>query len=54
MKYTFEAELWLYDGDNPWVFVTVPREESDLIADAVVWRPGFGSVVSSAAPKSSS
>ncbi len=44
MKYRFDAELWLYDGDNPWVFVTLPREESDQIADSVEWRPGFGSV----------
>jgi hypothetical protein len=26
------------------VFVTLPRHESDEIADRVPWRPGFGSV----------
>ena len=42
--FTFGAPLWEHPGDAPWVFVTVPREESDVIADSVVSRPGFGSV----------
>jgi Domain of unknown function (DUF1905) len=44
MQYTFVAELWEYGGEAVWVFVTLPRQESDEIADAVEWRPGFGSV----------
>ncbi|MDJ0664934.1 MAG: DUF1905 domain-containing protein [Acidimicrobiia bacterium] len=42
--YRFTAELWEYGGEASWVFVTLPREESDEIADMVPWRPGFGSV----------
>ena len=42
--YVFTASLWEYEGDAPWVFVTLPREESDEIADSVEWKPGFGSV----------
>ena len=42
--YRFNAELWEYGGEASWVFVTLPREESDEIADMVPWRPGFGSV----------
>ena len=44
MTYTFPARLWEYEGEAPWVFVTLPRHESDEIADSVEWRPGFGSV----------
>jgi hypothetical protein len=44
VTYSFFAELWEYEGEAPWVFVTLPREESDDIADLVPWRPGFGSV----------
>ena len=45
MKCTFDAELWLHDGDAPWVFITVPRDISDEIADATEWSStGFGSV----------
>lgn len=43
-EYTFSAPLWEYGGEASWVFVTLPREESDEIADRVPWRPGFGSV----------
>jgi hypothetical protein len=42
---SFAAELWLYDGDSGWHFVSVPlelsrqvREESDHV------RRGFGSL----------
>lgn len=42
--YRFEAELWEYDGQGAWHFVTVPAELSeDLRADAGP-RRGFGSV----------
>lgn len=44
MEYSFTAELWEYGGKASWVFVTLPRRESDAIADSVEWRPGFGSV----------
>ncbi|MCP3995531.1 MAG: DUF1905 domain-containing protein [bacterium] len=43
-EYTFSAPLWEHGGESSWVFVTLPRDESDEIADRVTWRPGFGSV----------
>lgn len=43
-EYRFAAPLWEYGGEASWVFVTVPRDQSDDIADQVEWRPGFGSV----------
>ena len=43
--YRFDAELWLYPGDAPWHFLTVPNEISDEIR---IWtsdgRRAFGSV----------
>ena len=36
--------LWEYGGENPWVFITLPKEHADEIADLVPRRPGFGSV----------
>ena len=44
MTFTFAAELWEYGGEASWFFVTVPREESDEIADLAPSRSGFGSV----------
>ena len=42
---TFDAELWLHDGDAAWCFVTLPAELSDDIADQTAGRAGgFGSV----------
>jgi hypothetical protein len=31
MDYTFSAELWQYDGEAPWGFVTLPAELSEDI-----------------------
>jgi len=43
--YDFTAPLWVWDGDAPWHFVTVPEEISDDIeARAAHRRSGFGSV----------
>ena len=43
--YRFDAELWLYDGDAAWHFVTLPDEVADDIrARTEVARRGFGSV----------
>ncbi len=42
--YSFVAELWLADGEAPWVFITVPPEVSDEIAESAPRGPGFGSV----------
>ena len=47
MAYAFDAELWCWDarqGDS-WIFVSLPADASDEIADAVEGRAnGFGSV----------
>lgn len=43
--YTFEAELWLYEGEAGWCFVTVSGAISDAIrARTTGRRRGFGSV----------
>ena len=43
--YTFDAELWLYEGEAAWHFVTVPGDVSDDIeARTEGRRRGFGSV----------
>ncbi|HSM01826.1 MAG TPA: DUF1905 domain-containing protein [Acidimicrobiia bacterium] len=43
--YSFGAELWLYDGDAAWHFVTLPGEVADDIrARTSGERRGFGSV----------
>jgi hypothetical protein len=41
---TFSSALWEYGGATSWVFVTLPSELADEIADLVPKRPGFGSV----------
>jgi hypothetical protein len=41
----FSAELWLYDGDAGWHFVTLPGEVADDVrALSEGTRRGFGSV----------
>ncbi len=42
--YTFAAELWESSVDGSWVFVTVPDDQSDEIADLYPRMAGFGSV----------
>ena len=42
--YEFEGTLWEYQGESPWVFVTLPQELADEIDDAVENPGGFGSV----------
>lgn len=45
MVHRFDAELWRYQGDAAWFFVTVPQGVSDAIRDEVTRPPrGFGSV----------
>lgn len=45
MRFEFDAELWLYEGDAAWHFITVPEHESDEIEAAAARQPrGFGSV----------
>lgn len=42
--YRFEAEAWEWQGDAPWVFVTLPPDIADEIEAGAAPRPGFGSV----------
>ena len=43
--YVFDAELWLYEGDAAWHFVTVPADVSEEITERTAGaRRGFGSV----------
>jgi hypothetical protein len=45
MAYRFSAELWRYQGDGPWHFVTLPFEEADEIDERTTEvQRGFGSV----------
>ncbi|GHD43660.1 DUF1905 domain-containing protein [Mycetocola manganoxydans] len=44
MTFRFTTPLWAWQGDAPWFFVTVPREESDDIRDRPRMPRGFGSV----------
>ena len=42
---TFTAELWLWEGDAAWTFISLPHDAADDIADLHDGRArGFGSV----------
>ena len=44
-QFEFDAEVWLYDGDAAWHFITVPADVSDQIEARTTEQPrGFGSV----------
>jgi hypothetical protein len=43
--YSFDAELWLHEGEGGWHFITVPADVSDDIDSRTDGRRrGFGSV----------
>jgi hypothetical protein len=45
MDYRFSSELWRYDGEAPWCFVTLPVELSGNIrAEHGVTATAFGSI----------
>lgn len=45
MRWEFEGEMWLYEGRDPWHFVTLPLEMSEAIRDNTAGsHRGFGSV----------
>jgi Domain of unknown function (DUF1905) len=45
VAYKFSGELWQYDGEAPWCFVTLPVEVSDdLRAEHSPAATAFGSV----------
>lgn len=45
-RYSFEASVWLYPGETPWHFVSVPKKEAEAIAKIHAGKPrrGFGAV----------
>jgi len=44
-SYAFQAELWLYQGEAGWHFLTLPAEVADQIAEiSPAARKAFGSV----------
>ncbi len=44
IRFEFTAELWRYQGEAGWYFVTLPVDVADGIDDAAGARAGFGSV----------
>ena len=41
----FNAKIWLYPGDAAWHFITVPKDESEVIKEMYMWpRRGFGAI----------
>ena len=49
MRFVFSAKLWLWTARKEssaasWVFVTVPKDDSEDIRDGVERKAGFGSV----------
>ncbi len=47
VSYRFQAELWVYLGENPWYFVTLPFDHADEIEEltrTTSTQRGFGSV----------
>ncbi|WP_418277690.1 DUF1905 domain-containing protein [Isoptericola jiangsuensis] len=46
MEISFSAPLWQWEArqDDAWWFVTVPVDESDLLADLPLPPRGFGSI----------
>jgi hypothetical protein len=43
-EFDFDAALWLYPGESPWVFVTLPIEMAEEIEAVVPPSAGFGSI----------
>lgn len=44
LTFRFTTDLWQYQGEAPWFFLTVPPEYSDEIRETAPPRRGFGSV----------
>lgn len=44
-EYKFEAKIWLYQGNGPWHFVSVPTEVSATVSDRhTLSKRGWGSI----------
>jgi hypothetical protein len=45
VAYRFRSEVWLYNGDSAWHFVTLPLDQADEIDEITMFNTrGFGSV----------
>ena len=44
MQFEFTSQLWVYNGDAAWYFVTLPTELADEIKFYQEKRVGFGTV----------
>jgi hypothetical protein len=44
MQIDFAAQLWCYQGANPWYFVTVPQEYGEELRMMRGERRGFGAI----------
>jgi hypothetical protein len=44
LAFDFTAELWRWDAQSGWFFVTVPPDESELVRERPRPPRGFGSV----------
>jgi len=44
LSYSFQSELFQTETEAAWVFVRLPVEAADEIADATTRRSGFGSI----------
>ncbi len=39
------GRVWLYPGENPWYFVTIPEKQAQDLVKEYVWpRRGFGAI----------
>ncbi len=44
LVYKIRAKVWLWEGDDPWHFVTIEKEDAEEIKKEEPWpRKGFGS-----------
>ncbi len=44
-EFTFTAQVWLWKGDSPWHFISLPEDAADEIEDLTRGMTGgFGSV----------
>jgi hypothetical protein len=46
VELSFSAKLWIYSGENPWHFITLPKKIANEVSDGAHLRPrrGFGSI----------
>lgn len=43
--YRVKSKIWLYQGESPWHFITIPKADAEDIKKEEPWpRKGFGSI----------